>query len=366
MPKNLAEAEGYLGVGNLLKEWEDNGGKLPDSVDSAAGQSSDKLAPLPSRNPDPSATARAVGYRAKRGRRFSVSAEADRPVGALLEKKFYAKSEEARAEIMVTIAKNLLFKNLDDAQQSEVVDAMFERKTAADEVIIQQGKDGDNFYVVSSGNFIVYKKTEDSPADSPHGTEVCRIDASGSFGELALMYNTPRAATVVSVGEGSLWAMDRGTFRRILMESQQAKRKLYDSFLAAVPILETLTEYERSTIADALEPVTFQDGETIIAEGETGDSFYILEDGSATVTKNETGDEALKTLKARDYFGEIALLTDEPRAATVTANGKAKCVRLGRKAFVRLLGPVSDLLSRNMDAYNRYASEVSGPATATA
>lgn len=65
-------------------------------------------------------------------------------------------------------------------------------------------------------------------------------EGSGSFGELALMYNMPRAASVRAQTPGQLWAMDRHTFRRILLKSAFKKRKLYEDLLEKVPMLKAL------------------------------------------------------------------------------------------------------------------------------
>ena len=58
--------------------------------------------------------------------------------------------------------------------------------------------------------------------------------------------------------------------------------------------------------------------------------------------------------KAGDYFGELALLKNEPRAANVIAKTKLKCVSLDRNSFKRLLGPLDEILKRNIDAYKNY------------
>lgn len=86
-------------------------------------------------------------------------------------------------------------------------------------------------------------------------------------------------------------------------------------------------------MADALEPVSFEDGETIVRQGEPGDDFYIIVDGTAIVKQNRAeGEEPTEVgrLGPSDYFGEIALLLDRPRAATVVACGPLKCVKLDR------------------------------------
>lgn len=92
------------------------------------------------------------------------------------------------------------------------------------------------------------------------------MGAGGSFGELALLYSQPRAATVISTTEAKLWVVDGKTFRRIIMTSAHKKRKLYESFLKTVPILSSLEPAELVKLADALEPQQFVEGDNIISE----------------------------------------------------------------------------------------------------
>jgi len=139
------------------------------------------------------------------------------------------------------------------------------------------------------------------------------------------------------------------------MESTITKRNMYESFLSKVQILENLYEWEKMTIADALEEITFNDGDIIVKEGEDGEDFFIIVDGTAVVTqKDQDSGESkeLSRLSSPDYFGEISLLLNKPRVATVSAAGQLKCVKLDRARFERLLGPCSDILKRNMEEYN--------------
>jgi cAMP-dependent protein kinase regulator len=83
-----------------------------------------------------------------------------------------------------------------------------------------------------------------------------------------------------------------------------------------------------------------------------GHVFYLIVDGEATATKTIVkGHEptTVKSYKPGDYFGELALLKNEPRAANVIAKTKLRVVSLERNCFKRLLGPLEDILKRNMD-----------------
>lgn len=87
---------------------------------------------------------------------------------------------------------------------TEVLDAMFLVKKEADSVIIQQGDDGDNFYVIDQGQVEVFKEEE-----GQEPKKVLDLQQGGSFGELALIYNQPRAATVKAKTDVALWAIDQ-------------------------------------------------------------------------------------------------------------------------------------------------------------
>lgn len=202
--------------------------------------------------------------------------------------------------------------------------------------------------MVEKGSFDVYVNPSGSLQPGPNGlgAKVATIEPGGSFGELALMYNAPRAATVISAeGPCTLWALDRITFRRILMDSTFQRRRLYESFLEEVPLLSTLTRYERSKIADALETQKYPPGTSIITEGDAGEAFYLLETGEAEAYKQGV-ENPVKLYHKGDYFGELALLNDAPRAASVVSKTEVKVATLGKNGFQRLLGPVESIMRR--------------------
>ena len=81
--------------------------------------------------------------------------------------------------------------------------------------------------------------------------------AGEGFGELALLYNTPRAATIFAKTDCIVWRLDRDTFNHIVKDAASKKRAKYESFLSTVNILSTMDPYERLQIADALKQEIF-------------------------------------------------------------------------------------------------------------
>lgn len=271
------------------------------------------------------------------------------------EKIVHPKSDEQRQRLAEAVKHILLFRSLEPEQMGEVLDAMFEKKVVEGDHVIDQGADGDNFYVIESGYFDIIV----------NGNTVGKYENKGSFGELALMYNQPRAATIVATSTGSLWAMDRETFRRIVLKNAYNKRKMYENLIDNVPMLKTLDPYERMNVADALVTRSFEDGDVIIKQGDEADCMYFIEEGEVRVTVKNQKDPESKEVEVKrytkgGYFGELALVTHKPRAATAYSVGKTKCAVLDVQAFERLLGPCMDIMKRNIDEYEEQLIQVFG------
>ncbi|XP_055048376.1 cAMP-dependent protein kinase type II-beta regulatory subunit [Misgurnus anguillicaudatus] len=289
-------------------------------------------------------------------RRASVCAEAYNPDEDEEDKEprvTHPKTDEQRQRLQEACKDILLFKNLDQEQMSQVLDAMFEKVVQTGEHIIDQDDDGDNFYVIERGTFDIVVKAEGTTRT------VGSYDNRGSFGELALMYNTPRAATIIATSPGALWCLDRLTFRRIIVKNNAKKRKMYEAFIGTLPLLTSLEVSERMKVVDVLSTKVYNSGEQIIAQGDLADCFYIVESGHVRITmkrsksKNDTEDEELEitTCSRGQYFGELALVTNKPRAASAYAVDSVKCLVMGVQAFERLLGPCMDIMKRNIANY---------------
>nr|ODN98557.1 cAMP-dependent protein kinase regulator [Cryptococcus depauperatus CBS 7855] len=278
----------------------------------------------------------------------------------------FPKTDEQLARIRRAFKPNFLFRNLDEEQEADVLAAMKEVTIGPNEVIIEQGAAGDYFYVVESGKLDVYIKKEGQvidtkKGDKPHlGKKVAECSEGSSFGELALMHNSPRAASILSLTPCTLWALDRVSFRIILLDHTSRKRRLYESFLSEVPILASLQPQERAKIADVLESRTYTEGQDVIKQGDAGDEFFLIESGNAVAIKTDAdGTETIvKRLEQGEYFGELALLNRRTRAATIRAEGpqKLRVAALGEQAFTRLLGPVRDIMARSVSERYGFSS----------
>ena len=303
------------------------------------GGSSRSAAAAPSSGRIGGATQFPVNFNANR--RTSVSAESLNPTsfhGASIETVPEHDLTPAQLDrLNQSVGKNFLFNNLDQEALKRVLASLQEKKVTAGTSVIKQGDEGDFFYIVESGD-LEY---------TVNGDKVGQAGPGSSFGELALMYNAPRAATVTAVSDTVLWALDRMTFRRILLDKTMSKRKMYGEILKEVPVLSVLDSYELSKLADAMSSETYEPGQVVIKEGDVGEQFYIIENGDAVVTDGNSSDtRVLQELTRGGYFGEVALLNDLPRQATVTATTKLHVVTLDKSAFQRLLGPVVDILKR--------------------
>ena len=269
--------------------------------------------------------------------------------------KVIPKNDEQMNRIKGKIISSFIFSSLEKKDLDIVINAMEEKRFKLDDKVISQGEDGDCLYIVETGNLKCFKTF-----NSDNTPKLLKIYEPGdSFGELALLYNCPRAATIICSSEESiLWSLDRETFNHIVKEAAQKKREKYENFLKNVDILSTIDSYELGQICDSLKDGYYKKDDYIIREGELGDVFYILEEGTCNATKTlEPGkpETVIKELKEGDYFGERALLKGEPRYANIIVTSEtAKVISLDRLSFNRLLGPILEILKRNIDKYQVY------------
>lgn len=291
-------------------------------------------------------------------KREGVMAEAWKP-DADWKPPVNPKSDEQRSRIQAAVSRPaaFMFRELGQADLETVISAFQEHRLTNGSEVIKQGAhvtpDEPGLFVIESGQLDVFKA---APGEEHPGKKVFTYDGQGQFGELALLYNAPRAATVVATNETVIWSIDRNTFNFCVKEATMRKAAKYEQFLASVSLLSPLEDAERSKIADVLEGRDFKEDDVIIREGEKGDEFFIIEDGKAVATKDGA---VVKEYGPTSYFGELALISSQTRQATVVAKATpTRVLCLERATFKRLLGSLEEMMREN-------AKEYSGPLDGT-
>ncbi len=226
-----------------------------------------------------------ISEKAKNGarQRSSVCAEV---YGAFNKKenfvpKVVAKTKDQIISITKRVNQSFMFSSLDEKDLKTVVDAMEERHFKKDERVIEQGESGDVLYLIETGNLDCFKTF--SKGQQP--TYLKTYGPSEAFGELALLYNAPRAATIIAKEDCLLWSLDRETFNHIVKDASMKKRDKYEKFLKSIDILKSIDAYEINQISDALKTRKVHANDYIIRKDDIGEEFYILEEGEAYATK---------------------------------------------------------------------------------
>jgi len=245
------------------------------------------------------------------------------------------KDFRSRTVIKEAIMENDFLKNLSSGQVRELVDAMSEKTVPKGCYVIREGENGSHLYVSGEGEYDVIKD----------GKVLGRLGVGKAFGELAILYNCKRTASIKAVTDGKLWALERSVFQKIMMSTGLKKTENQVNFLKIVPLLSTLPHSVLAKISDVLELEVYNKGDYIVREGTSGDTFYIISEGNVKVTKkNDNKEEEIRALSKGDYFGEQALLKTDLRTANVVASSDTlECLTLDRESFFQLVGDLNEL-----------------------
>mmetsp|Transcript_58878 Transcript_58878/g.131692 ORF Transcript_58878/g.131692 Transcript_58878/m.131692 type:complete len:882 (-) Transcript_58878:72-2717(-) len=260
-------------------------------------------------------------------RNLTSVALASRQAISRLEDKSFVKEAMLRNENMAS-----LLSGREDSSVDKIVDQFGLIKYSKGEPIVVQGEmTADFFYVLGSGTveYIVDGQTVGT------GTQ------GASFGELALLYRAPRAATVQATSAVEVWAVAAADLKPIFREPLKRKLADYAKLLRKVEIFANKTDDERAKLADALLERSYFEGEYILVQGEQGKTFFVLIDGRVEVEKDGSVVAKIEGVPGgtSPIFGERALQQDEPRAASVrVASEKARVLALDRAVFLSVLG----------------------------
>ncbi|KAG6577912.1 AGC/PKA protein kinase [Phytophthora cinnamomi] len=244
--------------------------------------------------------------------------------------------------VVTALRGNVIFSCMQTEQLQSLAKCMSVQVVKAGETVITEGEIGDKFYVVRSGRFDVM---------ASDGHTINRLAVGSTFGELGLIYRAKRTATVVSDPKvpGSLFALPGKYFRYV---AAQRSLETYQSSLDAlkkVKLLSSLTAEQLEVVAASVYSLQYQPGDTIVHKGEPGRVMYMIQAGTVVCTDIGSATAAIAKVELRegDYFGERALLSAEPRSATVVAQTDARVIALDQTTFTSLLGPLQQVLDYN-------------------
>lgn len=226
--------------------------------------------------------------------------------------------------IVKAIQKNDFLKRLDDEQTAMMVDLLVLSRFNIGDEVIKEGSEGDSMYIVAGGDLQVTQA----------GQDLRTLTTGDVFGELAILYNCKRTATVKAKTPVRLWCMERQTYRTIITNKSKKKREQLMGFLKTARTLKDLNDVQLSKIIDSMEEVKYQDKDIIVREGAEGNVFYIILKGEVLVTKNVNGHQKqIRRMGKGEHFGEQALIREVLRTATCTADGPVTCFSIDKEVF---------------------------------
>ncbi|KAG9282369.1 cGMP-dependent protein kinase 1 isoform X1 [Astyanax mexicanus] len=258
------------------------------------------------------------------------------------------KTASEKAQIMKAMGRNDFLSRLDEEQISMMVEMLISLDRCPGDKIIKEGTEGDSLYIVAAGELKVTQA----------GRDLRTLTSGDVFGELAILYNCKRTASVTAATAVKLWCIERQTYRSIMTSKSKKKREQLMGFLKTARTLKGLKDEQLSNIIDSMEEVRFQDNEVIVREGAEGDTFYIILKGEVLVTKKVNGQQkVIRKMGQGEHFGELALIRAILRTATCTAVGDVTCFSIDKELFEETI-PIESLeLHDDSELENTVTSE---------
>ncbi len=254
----------------------------------------------------------------------------------------YPKTDQQKAFLRTALQENFLFRDLSDDEANDLMDAMQSQIVSQNEVIVRQGDTGDYFYIVENGkvDFVLDEKGI-----------IGHCGTMGYFGELALLYNCPRAVSCIAASpQVHLWKVDQKTFRSLIAHRSQHQHVTIKQLLRSISLFRDLNDDELNRFTNSLIRVQWNKGDRIVQKGDEGKVFYIVQKGKVKVHEIGLGQSHFEDqfLGPGDWFGERALLTGEVRAANVTALTNVTTLAMDRTTFESVLGSLRIMMEREM------------------
>ncbi len=237
------------------------------------------------------------------------------------------------------------FKDLSSQQLKRLGDVFVYKSYDAGRVIFNEGDKGENFYILVHGKCSISIKRGDTT------TIIKTLEAISHFGEIALVEKCSRTASVVTASDVTLLVLSASKFESFMRHAPSTLlrgiRQHIDYALSGmvrkIPFFKDIKDV--GVLASMFHLKTLDKGAVVCREGDQGTAFYIIIEGECLVTAMNDAKETrlLATLKKNDYFGEIALLRQLKRTATITCNTRCRFLVLASSEFTRFLSIAPEL-----------------------
>eukprot|EP00949_MAST-11_sp_MAST-11-sp1_P003364 g3364.t1 len=294
---------------------------------------------------------------------------------ALLPSETEPKREKSAREVeqlRELVRTTPLLRHLTASETDEFVNCAVLEKFAEGDALMRRGEEARKLYFISTGSVGVYEQ---------EGVRRRQYGPGSMVGELSILYNHPRTATVIAdAGGATCWTMQRSSIKGIIKESRVERINDVRALLRQVDILSPMTAFELSRLADAMEPKIFRNGEELITKGETSgreNFFTVIESGECKVTSSSKASSSstpsslpppsTKSIGRSAMFGVAALLVEKaaPKTTVTATGGPVKVLRIHKDHFEKLVGNMKQILLRDRRLYRstekRLAQRIAGP-----
>ena len=233
-----------------------------------------------------------------------------------------------------------LFSDLDRDAFIALMEQMDHRRLDPGEVVVRQGEQGDAFFVVADGTLVVTREV------GGETLELARLDEGHFFGEMALLSDAPRSATVTCETPVELFELDRALLEHLAADhpSVQAalerfyRQRLLANLMATSPIFRPFDRAQRRALVQRFNALTVPAGEAVVEEGQPSGGLYLVMSGEVAVTRGAGfEEETLARLHEGDVFGEMSVLGRQSATATVRMLREGVLLRLPTEAFNELI-----------------------------
>lgn len=234
-------------------------------------------------------------------------------------------SQKSLKDFLTILKSHFLFSTIPEDTIKQLIKQMKTYILEENQIVYKQGNIGVNFYIIEKGKIEVLINNESTKF----------LTSGKCFGELGLIQDKERNCTVLTIEKTILKGIDRKTYKEIVETINEKKQDENMNFIETVPVFKQLTKLQLDQLLHVIVTQRFNAGQNIVTEGETGDLFYVVKEGTVHCTKKG---QLIRDFSKGDYFGEQALMYQAKRRATCTAAGKVLVISIARADLIKALG----------------------------